>query len=402
LVSAIRRATTRKKDRIAFLHGHGELEKKQTLRVRNLIAPYYQVDDITLNDSIDALRGVKGLVIARPREAFSEKDKYLIDQFLMRGGRLMCFIDKLTLNEDSLNRNGVTHTERTNLDLDRMLFDYGIKVNDNYVVDAKSAPKYFPPSQNGAIPWYFNVVATPTSSPISRNVGGVLLRYCSEVQFVGDSKSVVRTPVLTSSTNSSITGLAPMVSLMMPSEYGNNPKFNEDPKNEDNKICLAGMVEGMFTSHFKNRIVNTFAKAKEINYHDKSIREGKVLVVGNGDFIESMYDSIPSKFGGYNYRPSKFNDLKFDKINLYLRGFEYLVYGNQEFFQNMVDYMMGDNSVLDIRSKQIEIHAIDHAKVETQAATIKVINMVIPSLLILIMGLIIGYIRKRKYQKIGK
>lgn len=399
LVSAIRRATARQKDRIVFLQGHGELNKYETMRVRSLIAPYYRVEDITLNDSIDALKGVKGMVIARPTKPFTEKDKYLIDQFLMNGGRLMCFMDKLSFNEDTLNRTGVTHSERTNLDLDKMLFDYGLKVNDNYVLDIKSSPKYFPPSQTGVIPWYLNVIATPTSHPISRNVGGVLMKYASEVQFVGESDKIVHTPVLTSSTNSGITGLAPVISLTMPLAYGNDPKFNEDPTNEANKVCLAGLAEGTFNSHFKNRIVDAFIKSKEINYHEQSVKEGKVLVIGNGSFIKNMSDSVPNQTGGYSYTPSAFNNLKFDEINLRLKGFGYLTYGNQEFFQNMVDYMMGDNSVLDIRSKQIEIHAIDKGKVEKYASTLRIINMVIPSLLILILGLILNTVRKRKYTK---
>ncbi|HRO76088.1 MAG TPA: Gldg family protein [Crocinitomicaceae bacterium] len=399
LVSAIRRTTTRTKARIAFLHGHGELNKHETMRVRSLISPYYKIEDITLNDSIDALKNVKGLIIARPQGTFSEKDKYLIDQFVMNGGRLMCFIDKLTFDKDTLNRTGVTHTERTNLDLDKMLFDYGLKVNDNYAVDARCAPKYLPQSETGAIPWYFSIVATPTAHPISRNINGVLLKYASEVQFVGESNKIAQTPILTTSTNASITGLAPLLSLAMPLNYGNDPKFNEDPTNEDNKVCLGGLVEGTFTSHFKNRIVDAFAKSKEVNYLTESKTEGKVLVVGNGSFIRNMYDSIPNKMGGYNYTPTEFNNLKYDEINLRLRGFGSLVYGNQEFFQNMVDYMMGDNSILDIRSKQIEIHAIDKVKVEKYAPTLRVINMIVPSLIILILGLILFAIRKKKYTR---
>jgi gliding-associated putative ABC transporter substrate-binding component GldG len=280
-----------------------------------------------------------------------------------------------------------------------MLFDYGLKINDNYVVDARSAPKYLPQSKTGAIPWYFNVVATPTSQAISRNIGGVLLQYASEVQFVGESDKIVQTPVLTSSTNASVTGLAPMLSLAMALNYGNDPKFNENPKDENNKICLSGIAEGMFSSHFKNRIVDAFAKSKEVDYHEQSVKEGKVLVVGNGSFIRNYYDSIPNQVGGFNYVPSQFNNLKFDEINLKLQGFDYLTYGNQEFFQNMVDYMMGDNSILDIRSKQIEIHAIDKVKVEKYAPTIRLINMIIPSLLILIVGLILFGLRKKKYTK---
>lgn len=399
LVSAIRRATTRQKERIAFLHGHGELNRYETMRVKSLISSYYKVEDITLNDSLDALKGVKGLVIARPTQAFSEKDKYLIDQFVMNGGRLMCFIDKLTFDKDTLDRVGMTHTERTNLDLDRMLFDYGLKINDNYIVDARSAPKYLPQSKTGAIPWYFNLVATPTSHPISRNIGGVKLEYASEVQFVGESDKIVHTPILTSSTNSGLTGLAPLLSLAMPLTYGDDPKFNEDPTDEANKLCVAGLVEGYFKSHFKNRIVDEFVKSKEINYLEESKEEGKVLVVGNGSFISNLYDSIPNNMGGFNYIPSTFNNLKFDEINLRLKGFEYLVYGNPEFFQNMVDYMMGDNSILDIRSKQIEIHAIDKNKVEKYASTLRLINMIIPSLIIAIFGIVIFSMRKRKYTR---
>lgn len=399
LVSAIRRATTVKKDRIAFIHGHGELKPFETMRVRSLISQYYDIEDVNLNDSIDALKGVKGVIISRPTQPFSEKDKYLIDQFVMNGGRLMCFIDKLQFNVDTLNLTGISHTERTNLGLDRMLFDYGIKVNDNYVVDARSGPKFFPPSKTGAIPWYFNVIATPTSNPISRNIRGVLLKYASEVQFVGESDKIVKSPVLTSSTNSTVTGLAPMLSLAMPLQYGDNPVFVENPKDEANKICLAGLVEGSFESHFKNRLVDEFAKRKEINFHDHSTKEGKVLVVGNGTFIRNSYDSIPDKNGGFKYAPSNFNNLKFDEINLKLRGFEQLTYGNQEFFQNMIDYMMGDNSVLDLRSKVIEIHAINKTKVEKYASVLRVINLVVPTALILIFGLILFEIRKRKYTK---
>lgn len=399
LISGIRRATQVKKHRIGFLQGHGELSFAETQRVRSLIAPYYSVEDITLNDSIDALKGVTGLVIARPQTAFSEKDKYLIDQFVMDGGRLMCFIDKLTFNEDSLDMTGVAHTDRTNLDLDRMLFDYGIKVNDNYVIDTRCAPKIVPTSRQGFIPWFFFVRATPTAHPIARNIPPVMLRYASEVQFVGNNQNV-STPILTSSTNSAMTGLAPLLSLGMIANYGANPVLAPDPDDEKNKLCLAGIVEGSFISHFKNRIVDQFAKDKNVGYKEKSVKEGKVLVVGNGSFLRNKYDSIPNRFGsGYTYTPKPFNELKVDEVVASLPGNAGLYYGNQEFFQNMVDYMMEDNSVLDLRSKQIEIHEINKEKVKTQSGFYKTINMALPSLIILIFAGIIMYIRKKKYTK---
>ena len=399
LISAIRRSTQDKRPRIGFLQGHGELSYAQTQRVRTLISPYYVVEDILLKDSLSALDGVTGLVIARPTRPFSERDKYIIDQFVMRGGRLMCFIDKLEMPEDSLNKRGLAHTTRYNLELDKMLYDYGIKINDNYVIDVRCAPKAVPMAKQGLIPWFYAVRSTQTAHPIARNLDPVLLRYVSEVQFVGNSKNVI-SPILTSSTNSAPTGLAPLVSLAMPLNYGNNPQLAPNPEDEKNKLCLAGLVEGSFDSHFKNRIVDAFAKNPESRYQEHSSKEGKVLVVGNGTFIANKYDSMPNKEGtGYLYRARAFNELKFDETMAQISGMQPLIYGNQEFFQNIVDYMMGDNSVLDLRSRQIDIHAIDKEKVKQDAGFYKLINMVLPGALILLFAFGMLYLRKRKYTR---
>ncbi|ASS47814.1 MAG: hypothetical protein A3D31_18695 [Candidatus Fluviicola riflensis] len=401
LISSIRRATLEEKPRIAFLQGHGELSYAETRRVRDLIDPYYTVEDITLNDSLAALDGVKGLIIARPRGPLSDKDKYIIDQFVMDGGRLMCFIDKLTFPADSLALNGMVHTTRTNLGgLERMLFDYGIKVNDNYLIDVRCAPKMVPMAKQSLIPWFFHIAATQTDHPISRNIDPVMLRYASELQFVGESPSRRATPVLTTSTNSAATGMAPLVSLMMPMNYGKNPVLTPNPESEANKKCLAGLVEGKFDSHFKNRIVESFAKNPDSHYKPKSTQEGKIMVVANGDFIRNYYDSMPSPRNPnvMQYRPIQFNNLRYDET-MAQAGMQPIIYGNQEFFQNMVDYMMGDNSVLDIRSKHIDIHPIDPEKVKTDAGYYKVINLLIPSGTIILLALALFYLRKRRYAR---
>jgi len=397
LLSSIRRATQTEKPRLAFLQGHGELSFAQTQRVRTLVSPYYTLEHITLNDSIDALKGVDGLVIARPTKPFSEKDKYIIDQFLMKGGRLMCFVDKLFVPEDSLNRNGYTHTMRYTLELDRMLFDYGIKINDNLVFDKECAPKHIPTAKQQLIPWFFAIRSTATSHPISRNIEPVLLKYASQIQFVGNGKTV-KSPILTSSSNALMTGLAPIISIVMHKDAWNNPQFVADPTDEVNKICLGGLVEGYFDSHFKNRIIGAFANNPESGFKEKSTKEGKVLVVANGRFIENKYDSMPNKSGGYLYKARAFNELKMDETMASL-NMQPLIYGNQEFFQNVVDYMMGDNSVLDLRSKQIDIHAIDKEKVKLEAGYYKFVNMFFPSVIVLAFAGLLYFVRRRKYIK---
>jgi hypothetical protein len=190
-----------------------------------------------------------------------------------------------------------------------------------------------------------------------------------------------------------------MVNLAMPLNYGPNPELVANPSAEINKICLAGLVEGTFESHFKNRIVEEFANNPIAQYNEKSVKDGKVLLIGNGRFIQNAYDSMPAKDGKtFMYRPKSFNDLRMDE-GLAQVGIP-LYFGNQEFFQNLTDYMLGDNSVLGIRSRQIDIHAIDKEKVKTDGNFYKVMNILLPVILVLIFAFIMSYIRKRKYAKL--
>ena len=395
LISAIRRITQKEKKRIAFLHGHEELNLNQTIRARALISPYFSITDVNLNDSIAALEDVDGLIIADPQTPFSMKDLYIIDQFVLKGGKLMCFMNTLHLEEDTLNTQGYVNTLRKNLKLENMLFDYGIKLNENYIIDVQCALKISPYAEEPFIPWFFHVLASPSVHPITRNIEPVSLKYANEIQFV-PQENVALFPILNSSSNSNRTGLAPLVSLGFSKNFGKNPKLTENPEDEKNKLCLAGLAEGYFQSHFKNRIVSEFANNPDSKYKSKSSKEGKVIVVGNGQFIANKYDSIQKPNSEeFAYFPSEINDLRMEP-ELAKRRIP-LFFGNQEFFQNLVDYIMGDNSVLDIRSRQIDIKEIDKEKININAGFYKVINMIVPIAIILLLSLIWNILRKKKY-----
>ena len=398
LLSAMRRLTQTSKPTIAFLQGHGELNPAETMRARALISPYYQIKDVALNDSIAALKDVDGLIIADPQTPFSQKDLYLIDQFVLRGGKLLCFMNTLALNEDTLNATGMTHTMRKNLLLDRLLFDYGIKIKENYVLDANCAPKIVPFAETAFLPWFYHMLATPSLHPMTRNVDPISLKYANEIEFVQIPKAQL-TPILTSSSNAIPSGLQPLVNHALPLNYGKNPKLVDNPEDPINKLCVAGLSEGFYQSHFKNRIVAEFANSKDANYLEESQKETKILVVGNGSFIRNSYDSIldPQKINSYLYRPIAINELKVD-AELAQRRIP-IIFGNQELFQNMVDYMMGDNSVLDIRSRQIDIKEIDKEKIKSSSLFYKSINMMLPLLLILALALLMNWIRLRRYTR---
>jgi hypothetical protein len=189
--------------------------------------------------------------------------------------------------------------------------------------------------------------------------------------------------------------MAPIISLEMPRLMKNNPKLVNNPEDKNNKLCLAGLVEGKFKSYFKNKIVDEFAKNPESKYMEKGIKDGKVLLIGNGSWLQNSYDSIQGKNGKFMYKPIGINDLKYDpklaEMNVPL------IFGNQEFLQNLVDYMMGENSIIDIRSKQIDLRPINKQKIQKQAGLIRIINVLAPVISIIVLGFVFYYIRKRKY-----
>ncbi len=395
LISAIRKLIQKEKKRIAFLHGHGELNIQQTQRARALISSYFSIADLSLNDSISALNDIDGLIIADPQTPFSDKDLYLIDQFVMKGGKLMCFMNTLQINEDTLMTRGVVNTLRKNLRLENMLFDYGLKLNENYVIDIQCAAKIAPYADQSLLPWFFHVLASPSKHPITRNIEPVSLKYVNEIQFI-PQENIALCPILNSSSNSNKTGLAPLVSLSLPLNFGKNPELVENPEDEKNQLCLAGLAEGYFQSYFNNRIVVEYVNNPNSKFKAKSTKEGKVILVGNGQFIANKYDSVQNpNTGEYAYRPNEINDLRMDP-ELAKRRIP-LFFGNQEFFQNLVDYMIGDNSVLDIRSRQIDIKEIDKEKIKLHAGFYKVINTLVPIALVLLLAILWNFFRKKRY-----
>jgi gliding-associated putative ABC transporter substrate-binding component GldG len=405
MLSALRKISQKDKKRLAFLQGHGELNEHETMNARAVLSPYFYLTSLSFKskESLNELNELDGLIIANPTKPFSSMDLYFIDQFVMNGGRLMVFMNTLSHQEDSLAKNFMDHTIRRNLRLDKMLFDYGVNIHENYVFDRICGYRKVRMDNASSLSWPYHVLASPSLHPITRNIDPVSLEYANELQLI-ETPGVKLTKVLTSSSNANRSGLAPQISLMDFQIFGENPAFVENPEDPINKITLAAMIEGTIPSHFINRdvIINvdTLASYIPVNYRKKQLKskeETKVFVVGNGTFIANEYDSI-FRGGKYEYvssPPFPFNALKYSKVSD-LNG-RPLIYGNQEFIQNMVDYMMGDNSVLDIRSRQIEFKEMDKMKLQAEGNSIRYMNLFLPiSLVGLIAGLMM-FSRKRKY-----
>ena len=411
ILSALRKISQRDKKRIGFLQGHGELKEPQTMNARAVLSPYFYLTSLSINsrEFLNELNDLDGLIIANPTQPFSPLDLYFIDQFVMNGGRLMVFMNALSHNEDSLSKNLMEHTTRKNLKLDKMLFDYGINIHENYVFDRICGYRKVRMDQASSLSWPYHVLASPSLHPITRNIDPVSLEYCNELQLI-QTPGVKLTKILNSSANANRSGLAPQISIADFQIFGENPAFVENPEDPINKITLAAIAEGQIPSYFTNRELadetnRDITKTKEMRQGPKKFRQkktksdasAKVFVVGNGTFLANEYDSV-FQGGSYQYRPFPafpFNALKYSRIPD-LNG-RPLIYGNQEFIQNLVDYMMGDNSVLDIRSKQIEFKEMDKMKLQAKAEFYRYLNLILPLAFILALAVLMFISRKQKY-----
>lgn len=397
LMRSLAKAARKHKKKLAFIHGHGELGVPYTQGARKSIEDGYIIEDVEINGALNGLDQYDGIIIADPTKKFTDKDKFIIDQYLMQGGNIMVFNSPLEVNNDTIRRTGRTHSDRKRTGLNDLIFDYGIKINDDLVVDANYARFTMPGLPKGYVDWYFYVYAKGTDSPLSSMVKPVKLPYCSSMQFVKTKNKTRPSVVLTSSSNSKSYGMVPLLSIAIEREFGENPKFQNDPKNKANRLMLAGLVEGEFESAFKNRIVSTYTDDPNASFAAKSIKPGKLLVVGNGTFFKNTYyDSIymPEE-NHYRYTPRMPRGDEIDE----LFGKRPTPLGNFTFFENSVDYMLGEGTLLSIRSRTIDLHPIDKLKVEKEGVFYKVINIAVPVLIILALGLIVFILRRYKYKK---
>ncbi|WP_417265185.1 GldG family protein [Brumimicrobium sp.] len=389
------KATRQTKKKVAFIHGHGELGIPYTQGARKNIEDAYIIDDVKIEGALGGLDQYDGIIIADPKKKFSDKDKFVIDQYLMQGGNIMVFNNPLSINNDTIRRTGKTHSARKRTGIGDLMYDYGIKINEDLVIDANYDPFAMPGLPKGFVNWYFYVRAMGTEHPISSMVNPVKLPYASSLQFVQTKNKTRPSVILTSSSNSRSFGNVPLLSIAMENQFGENPVFQDDPTNEANRLMLGGIVEGEFQSAFKNRIVSAYADSPDAILIEESEKPGKVMVVGNGTFFKNTYyDSVfVQEENKFRYIPRLPRGREIDEL------FAGRPIGNFEFFENCVDYMLGESTLLSIRSRAIDLHPTDKLKIEREGSFYKFINIAIPVLFILVMATIVFIVRRYKYVK---
>lgn len=379
LINTIKKVTTIHRKLIGFLYGHGEMEKNNLADIMHELGNSYDVKRVSISENVFALKNFDCLIVPKPDSAFSEKDKFIIDQFIMKGGKVIWLLDLTTTTMDSLARKNETIGMSRTLNLDDMLFHYGARVNYDLVEDLYSVPIPMLTGYSGTrpqttlLPWYFFPLITPSSThPIVNNLNAIKFEFAGSVDTVG-AKGITKTVLLASSRFSKAQPVPVRISIDM-------MRKEPDPKEFDNPFKpMAVLLEGTFQSLYTNRIPSTIAGDSAIAFKAHS-EINKMIVVGDGDVIRNEY----KKSNGMIY------PLGYDR---YTNTF----YGNKNFILNSVDYLCDTTGLMTLRSKELKLRLLDKASLDESGTSWKIINTIGPVLLILIFGIVKNLVRKKRF-----
>lgn len=385
LANAIKKATSLYKPRIAFTDGHGELDGVATSDIARALSEFYTLQRYDIK-SIEAVpQDINLLVIAKPTQKLTDWSKYKIDNFIMRGGKVLWLLDGVGAAMDSMTADNFFMAMPNQLGLDDMLFKYGVRINADLIQDVKALriPIVYGTSggqpQQKLFPWfYFPLISGETQHPIVRNLDPIAFQFVSSIDVV-DAPGVNKSILLRSS-NLSRKLMAPVrVNLQLATEQSKEEQFNKPHQN------VAVLLEGQFPSFFKNRYLNEFAQ-KAIDSLGMSQKEvsvkTKMIVISDGDVIR--------------------NHVRKNSQEIYPLGFDRYtnqMYGNKVFLMNAIDYLLDDAGLINVRSKQITLRMLDGKKVTEQRSRWQALNLGLPVVLLLLFGFGRNQWRKRKYAR---
>jgi len=377
--NALHKITSSKSKKIAILKGNGELEDIYLFSFLKKLGEYYKLAEFTLEPvAINPEKTLKELndfdltIIAKPTRPFSEKEKLILDQYIMNGGKTIWLVDNVVAEMDSLMVTGKSIAFNRELNLTDLFFNYGVRINYNITKDLYSSSIRLASGNTGNqtqyqdFLWhYFPLLISNNNNPISKNLDPVLLKFPSSMDTLNNGIS--KTILLQSSPYAKIIGTPANVSL---NEIANQPDKKEF--NDPNTI-FGVLLEGKFKSSYAVR-----TKPFEIkNYKMQSV-ENKMIVISDADIIANET---------FNGEPLPLNVDKWTNQP----------YGNTDFLLNTVQYMLDDSGVLNLRSKNLQIQFLDKERVFQEKGFWQIFNIVLPLFLLGLFGFIFNLLRKKHY-----
>ncbi len=383
---AIYKLSEHEKPMIAYSFGNGEPQDARTYDlVENVLRNDYNLKVVNINSLPLVDDTFKLLMIVKPTQPFTEMEKLKIDQYVMRGGKLLLFIDKLNAEMDSLRiKNEVIAYDR-GLELTDLLFKYGVRINSDLVMDLQSDKLPFDVNGNGQfefLSWnYFPVFVSKSNHPINKNIGFVSGRFVNSIDTV-EAEGIRKTVLLSSSANARKISAPALIS------GAENVNAPEDEKFKTANIPVAVLLEGKFSSMFRNRLSQDLKDSLE-KYGDafqsQSLEDNKMIIAADGDMVlNSVSKNEPMPMG----------------MNPFTYGGQYEYrFANKDFLQNCLDYLVNQSGLSEAKAKDYTLRLLDTKKLNDQKTNWQLMNIAAPILIVVFFAFIFQWIRKRKYSK---
>jgi len=373
-----------KEKKIAVIKGNGEIHDLLMADFIKQVRENYYIGTFTLdsvakkpNESLTYLKKYDLAIIAKPTERFSDEEKLVLDQFITNGGKALWLVDQVNIEMDSLyNDAGASLAFPFDLNLNDMFFKYGVRINPTLVKDLMATPIALATGEQGSAtqytqyPWFYSPMIYPESkNPIVSNVDGIKFEFANGIDIL--KNDIKKTVLLQSSPYSRTVGTPVEVNLNMVTERPEKSEFDKK-----GSIPVAVLLEGNFHSMYENRVLpfaeKTFLAQGKAN---------KMIVISDGDVVRNQLDK--------NYQPL---ELGYDKWTNKL-------YGNKEFLMNCVNYLLDDNGLINIRSKEVNLPLLDKEKVYADYTKSQFITVGLPIVILTVFGIVFTFLRKRKYSK---
>ena len=395
-ITAIKDLSQLKKANVAFIEGHGELNENEVYDITQSLSKKYNVSRVAINEQITSLNrrtetqdssilinsNYDAIIIAKPTKPFSEKDKFIIDQYIMRGGKVLWLVDPVFATMDSLQSSESTMGNTLNINLDDMFFKYGVRLNKNLLLDYNCAAIALRTGQMGGqaqieyFRWYyFPLLNAASNNNIVKNINPIKADFVSSIEPVISDSDVQKIPLLKTSDYTKISPAPVFISLSMLRQAPDQRMFSQKGQN------VAYLLKGQFESLYANRMTSAIMESEEIGFRTSS-EPTAMIVVADGDITRNQFH-IPK---GYPL------PLGFDQ-------YTQMTYGNKDFIENAVSYLVDGEGLIGIRSRELKIRLLDMNKINSNILLWQIVNVVVPSAIVVVFGFILAIIRKRKFTK---
>lgn len=396
LIRAIRNLSRLQKPSVAFLQGHGELSGAAIFNIAEAMEEFYNLDYVTIDGQIQALtthtynqkdssyhfiNKYDLLIVAKPTQPFNDQDLFILDQYIMYGGKVIWFIDPMNADMDSLANRGQAMATRYPLGrLDEMLFTYGVRLNSDILMDIVSQLIPMPVELIGNKPryefrpWFYYPELVPRSNhPIVKNLDLIKAEFISSIDTIHNN--IKKTVLLTTSEFTRIKSAPAMIDVTDALVQPDRRLYTRS------LVPVAVLLEGEFRSAWRNRLAPEFVMEKSMGFRDHS-KPTKMIVISDGDIIKNQFNA--------------------NEGTIYPVGYDFyrkIRYANREFILNMLNYMTGDEGLMTVRNKNFTLRKLDADKANNKRTFYQIINILIPVFILAFAGVCIILIEKHIYGK---